>query len=368
MVNFYSVMSAKLERKHEQYKGIDIEVYYHKDHHMNIDRMIESVRDSIDYFTVNFGPYQHKQMRIIEFPGYQTFAQSFANTVPYSEKIGFITDLRDPENIDPVYYVTAHEVAHQWWGHQVGAANVQGSAIISESLSQYSALMVMEKKYGEDKIRKFLKYELDRYLRGRTVEFLEEMPLMRSENQQYIHYRKGSVVMMSLKDRLGETRLNEALKGFLQQYKYQSTPYPTTVDLVRYINQDTNEQEQQFVSNLFEHITLYDLKTTEVAIAEQVDENGYYDVTLTIEAKLQRADGQGQETEVAFNDTVDIGLFSADPDNLAADNSVLYLQKHPIKTGTNVIELKVKEKPLYAGVDPFIKLVDRDSGDNIKKL
>lgn len=368
MVNFYSVMSAKLERKHEQYQGIDIEVYYHKDHHMNIDRMIESVRDSIDYFTLNFGPYQHKQMRIIEFPGYQTFAQSFANTVPYSEKIGFITDLRDPENIDPVYYVTAHEVAHQWWGHQVGAANVQGSAIISESLSQYSALMVMEKKYGEDKIRKFLKYELDRYLRGRTVEFLEEMPLMRSENQQYIHYRKGSVVMMSLKDRLGEARLNKALQGFLQEYKYQSAPYPTTVDLVRYINQDTNEQEQQFVSNLFEHITLYDLKTTEVVIAEQADENGYYNVAMTVEAKLQRADGQGQETEVPFSDSIDIGLFSADPDDLTADNPVLYLKKHAIQSGTNVIELKVKEKPLYAGVDPFIKLVDRDSGDNIKKL
>lgn len=57
--------------------------------------------------------------------------------------------------------MTAHEVAHQWWGHQVGAANVQGSAIISESLSQYSALMIMEKKYGPEKIRKFLKYELD---------------------------------------------------------------------------------------------------------------------------------------------------------------------------------------------------------------
>ncbi|ATC93082.1 ABC transporter permease/M1 family aminopeptidase [Pseudoalteromonas tunicata] len=368
MVNFYSVMSAKLERKHEQYKDIDIEVYYHKDHGMNVDRMIESVRDSIDYFTANFGPYQHKQMRIIEFPGYQSFAQSFANTVPYSEKIGFITDLRDPENIDPVYYVTAHEVAHQWWGHQVGAANVQGSAIISESLSQYSALMIMEKKYGEDKIRKFLKYELDRYLRGRTVELLEEMPLMRSEDQQYIHYRKGSVVMMSLKDRLGETRLNHALKAFLAHYQYQSSPYPTTLDLMAYINQDTTESEKQFVSNLFEYITLYDLKTTDVAIAEQVDANGFYDVTLTVEAKLQRANGQGKETEVAFSDKVDIGLFNADPDDLTVGSNVLYLEKHTIKSGTNVISIKVKEKPLYAGVDPFIKLVDRDSGDNIKKL
>ncbi|WP_445947304.1 ABC transporter permease/M1 family aminopeptidase [Shewanella sp.] len=366
MVNFYSIMSAQLSAKKEQYKGIDIEVYYHPYHAMNVDRMIESVRDSIDYFSEHFGPYQHKQMRIIEFPGYRAFAQSFANTVPYSEEIGFITDLRDPENIDPVYYVTAHEVAHQWWGHQVGAANVQGSAIISESLSQYSALMIMEKKYGEDKLRKFLTYELDRYLQGRSVEIIEEMPFMRSENQQYIHYNKGSVVMMSIKDRLGEQRLNQALSSFLAAYRYQSTPYPTTRDLFSYITQDATEQEKVFITNLFEHITLYDLKTSNVLVA--ASENGEFDVTLTIDAKLIRADGQGLETEEAFEDHIDIGLFSENPENITGKNAILYLEKHLIKSGTNTITISLPSKPSFAGVDPFVRLVDRDSADNIYRI
>ncbi|WDE05117.1 ABC transporter permease [Thalassomonas viridans] len=372
MVNFYSIMSARLTAKKQQYKGIDIEVYYHPDHGMNVDTMIASVQDSIDYFSEHFGPYQHRQMRIIEYPGYRTFAQSFANTVPYSERIGFISDLRDAENIDPAYYVTAHEVAHQWWAHQVGAANVQGSAIISETLSQYGALMVMEKKYGQEKIRKFLKYELDRYLRGRSEEFLEEMPLLRSENQQYIHYRKGSVVMMSLKDRLGELKLNRALQGFLAEFKYQSNPYPTTLDLMAYIKREADEQERAFVSNLFEHISLYDLKTTDVKVVA-VDEGSdskeaLFDVTLTIEAALKQADGQGKETDVEFSDLVDIGLFNADPEDLSAQDYVLYLAKHAIKTGTNEITIRVKGKPEYAGVDPFVKLVDRDSADNIYRL
>ncbi|MGB0936466.1 MAG: ABC transporter permease/M1 family aminopeptidase [Colwellia sp.] len=368
MVNFYSIMSAELMSKKEVYKGISIEVYYDEKHDMNVDRMIESVRDSIDYFSENFGPYQHKQLRIIEFPGYRSFAQSFANTVPYSEKIGFISDLRDGEDIDPAYYVTAHEVAHQWWGHQVGAANVQGSAIISESLSQYSALMVMEKKYGKDKIRKFLKYELDSYLRGRSVEAIEEMPLLRSENQSYIHYRKGSVVMMSLKDKLGEQRMNSALKSFLQAYKYQSTPYPTTLDLMSYLNADTNENEKSFISNVFEYISLYDLKTTNAvmnAVEGSVDE---FDVTLTIEASLIRADGQGKETTLDFVDNIDIGVFSEDPENLSAEDFVLYLQKHEIKSGTNEITVRVKGDPKFVGVDPFVKLIDRDSADNLFKM
>ena len=62
--------------------------------------------------------------------------------------------------------MTAHEVAHQWWAHQEVPANVQGAEFITESLSEYSALMVLKQKYGDAKMRRFLKYELDRYLRA----------------------------------------------------------------------------------------------------------------------------------------------------------------------------------------------------------
>ena len=41
-----------------------------------------------------------------------------------------------------------------------------------ETMAQYSALMVMEEEYGPELMRKFLKYELDRYLRGRGDELI----------------------------------------------------------------------------------------------------------------------------------------------------------------------------------------------------
>lgn len=366
MVNFYAFLSARLEKKLEMYKGINIEVYYHKTHDMNIDRMIDSTKASIDYFSKAFGPYQHKQLRVIEFPRYRAFAQSFANTVPYSEDIGFISDLRDENEIDFVYYVTAHELAHQWWGHQVGAANVQGSQIIVESLSQYSALMVMEKKYGPEKLRKFLKYELDRYLRGRTSEILEEMPLMRAEDQAYIHYRKGSVAMMSVRDRLGEERMNSALKTFLEKFKYKNDPFPTTLDLINEFNAVASADEQAFIKDLFEDITLYDLRAEKIeAVAK---ENGKHEVTLTVNAKRFTADGKGVETEAEMDEWVDIVLFSDDPESLTADKLVIYQNKHKLTKGENTITIEVDEKPKFAGVDPFVKLVDRDTEDNVIRL
>jgi ABC-2 type transport system permease protein len=366
MVNFFSVMSANLEKKVVEHDGINIEVYYHKNHSWNVDRMIESSQDSLDYFQQVFSPYQHKQLRIIEFPGYRSFAQSFANTVPYSENIGFISDLRNPEDIDPVYYVTAHEVAHQWWGHQLNAANVQGSAILSETLSQYSALMVIKKKYGEIKLRKFLTHELDRYLRGRSAERIEEMPLLRAENQQYIHYQKGSIVMMALVNKLGEERLNQALQALLNEYQFREDLYPTTLDLVRHLDNVSNEAEQAYIQDLFTQITVYDLRAKEV-IKEEL-EDGKTKVTLTVSAQQFSADGKGKETEQPFAKEVEIVLFSKDPNNFAIENKVIYKGLHAIKSGDTVIELIVDEMPNFAGIDPFVRFIDRDTGNNIIKL
>ena len=91
---------------------------------------------SLDYYTHNYGKYYHKQCRIIEFPRYASFAQAFPGTMPYSEGIGFIVDLRKvtKEDIDQVYYVVAHEMAHQYWAHQLCGANMQGSEMMSDCL------------------------------------------------------------------------------------------------------------------------------------------------------------------------------------------------------------------------------------------
>ncbi|RZG13354.1 hypothetical protein EXT47_16950 [Pseudoalteromonas sp. CO342X] len=368
MLHFYNILSMDLEVKQEEYKGIALEVYYHKDHAWNVDTMLQSTKDSIDYFTREFGPYQHKQMRIIEFPRYRDFAQSFANTVPYSENIGFLTDTRNPDNINVPYYVTSHELAHQWWAHQVIGANVEGSNILSEMLSQYSAIMVMKEKYGEHNLRKFLKYELDTYLSGRGSDPYEERALSRTIGQQYIHYNKGSVVMLALHDLLGETRLNSALRSFLNNYRFRTDIYPTTLDFLTYLKAGASEQEQVFIEDQFNAITLYELKLAGVEVQEATQAGELHTVTLTVEAAKKHADGEGNEEEIPLNQEIDIALFSADPNNIQSDETLLYLQKHTITSGENKIELKVTELPKFAGVDPFVKLIDKKTADNIKSL
>lgn len=361
MMNFHAYLSGRWDVRKGDYKGLPIEVYHDPRHGYNVDRMIDSAKKSLDYFEQNFAPYQHRQLRIIEFPGYADFAQSFANTIPYSETIGFITDLRDSEEIDYVFYVTAHEVAHQWWAHQVSGANVQGATMLSESLAQYSALMVMEREYGRDRMRQFLRYELDRYLAGRGSETLAELPLYRVENQSYIHYQKGALAFYRLREEIGEDALNRALRRFLKQEAYQPAPYPRSVDLLVLLREEAPPDQHAMIEDLFEKITIYDNRVESATARRRAD--GRYEVRLDLRAAKTHADGQGRETPSALGDWMEVGVFSADP---AA--RPLYLKRHRITDEAFTLDVVVDAKPDSAGLDPYNKLIDRISDDNLRKV
>ena len=366
MLNFYAYLSARWKVKKDHYKSIPIEVYYDPKHPYNVDRMIQASKESLAYYEANFTPYQHRQLRIVEFPGYQSFAQSFANTIPYSESLGFITDLRDNNDIDYVTYVTAHEIGHQWWAHQVIGANVQGATVLSESLAQYSALMVLEHKYGRQKMRRFLKSELDGYLSGRGTERLEELPLYRVENQQYIHYQKGSLVFYRLREELGEARLNAALRAFLQAKAFQQPPYTTSAELLDFIRAQATPEQQTLITDLFEKLSFYDNRVTGAIAKKRAD--GKYEVTLDLHAAKLYASGRGTETPGKLGDWIEVGVFAQGPSGKEADEKVLYLKRVYITQENPKLVVVVDQQPYEAGFDPYNKLIDRVSTDNRKRV
>lgn len=368
LMNFFSIQSARyaIARDTVQLGGTTTElaIYYHPGHDYNIARMFDAMKLSLTLFSEAFSPYQFRQARILEFPSYANFAQSFANTIPYSENLGFLSKLADPDKVDTVTYVTAHEIAHQWWGHQVVSSSQQGGSFIVESLAQYSALLVMEKLYGPEQMRRFLKYELDRYLRARGGEVLEELPLARVENQGYIHYQKGSLALWWLKEVAGAEAVNRALARFVREYAFKAAPYPNSLDLLRHLRREAGPQHDQLITDLFEKITLVDVKATAPKAVARAD--GRWDLSFTVHARKVYADGKGVETEAPLDEAFDIGVFSAEPGKRGyTAKDVLWLQRQRIRSGTQQITVTVDRKPAFAGVDPYNKRIDRNSDDNV---
>ncbi len=364
--NFYSFISAAYKVVREEWNGVKIEVYYHPEHEWNVQKMLKSVRKSLEYCSTNFGPYAHKQARIIEFPRVARFAQAFPGTMPYSEGIGFIANLSNPDDIDMVYYIVAHEMGHQWWAHQVLGANMQGATLLSETMAQYTALMLMEKEYGRDMMRKFLKYEMDRYLRSRGSELLKERPMLTVEGSQgYIHYRKGSVVMYYLKEMIGEEAINKALRKLVQQYAYAQPPYPTSYALVDAFREQTPPEYQYILKDLFEDITLFSNRALSASATKRSD--GKYDVTLEVESKKFKADAKGNEVEVKLDDWIEIGAF-AKPAKGKKYGATLHRERVKFTEGKRKFQFVTDEYPEQVGIDPFVLLMDRVPDDNMKKL
>jgi aminopeptidase N len=242
---------------------------------------------------------------------------------------------------------------------------MQGVTVTSETLAQYSALMVMKKLYGKDKIRRFLKYELDNYLSGRKGDAIGEQPLYRVENQGYVHYRKGSLVMYLLQERLGEAAVNRALARFIQTWKFKGAPFHRSVDLITELRKEATTPEQQaLITDLFEKITIYDLKAKEAKTAKLA--NGLWQTSISIEAAKYYADAKGNEKSAPLAESIEIGLFGGRPGIGAfGKNDVVSIERKPVKNGVQTIVVTSKIKPKFAGVDPYNFYIDKNSDDNV---
>lgn len=373
MMPFFNIVSARYEVLKDKTsipltdsteREVALEIYYHKGHEYNLGSMMKGMKQSFAYYSENFSPYQFRQMRILEFPRYASFAQSFANTVPFSEAIGFMVEVEEEDDVDVTFFVTAHELAHQWWGHQLFPANVQGSGVLSETLSQYSALMVMKHEYPQEHIQEFLKEELYRYLRGRTSEQKKEVPLALAENQNYIHYGKGANIMYALQDYIGEDSVNIALKRFVNDWgidSYQRNGrYATTIDLIGYLRAVAPDSMQNVVSDFFERIILFENKVEQVDYT-RVGES--YTVNLTLSTKKMESDSVGLSHPTKIDDWIDVGIYA---ENDEGEEKLIYLKKHRFDQEETTLKIEVDQKPSKVGVDPLNILIDRNPKDNTK--
>jgi ABC-2 type transport system permease protein len=353
-----AVFSARYAVRKDHWNDIALQVLHHSDHGYDVDRMLVSIKAALDYYTRTFGPYQFQDLRIAEEPPYSINARAHVTTVAFAEQ-NFITRDR-PGEVDQTFFGTAHEVAHSWWGGQVRPAAVRGGPMLSETLANYSAMMLTERFLGPEQARRVYDYQMDRYL-SRRAAFSRDVPLVEVEDQPHISYGKGAVAMYTLREQIGDQAVNTALRRFLAKYRDSGPPYPTSLDLLMALRSVTPDSLEYLLTDLFKTVTLWNVKT-ERAMVENTS-TGEYRVTLDVSAKKMRADSIGDECEVPMNDYVEIGVFA--PRKGEGLGAPLYLQRHRIHSGRQTIQITVPREPSRAGIDPYRKLIERDRGDNV---
>ncbi|HEU4559032.1 MAG TPA: M1 family aminopeptidase [Longimicrobium sp.] len=364
VLNFYGILSARYEVHESTWNGVRLQLLFHPGHDFNRERMLRSTRASLDYYTRNFGPYPHPQLKLVEFPRYEDFARAYPGMIVFGEGASVLTRV-GAGTFDSPFMLTAHEVAHQWWGHQVMGADVQGSQMLSETLAQYGAMMVMEKELGSRPVHQFLQTMHIEYLNRRGTHANPEVPLMLTGDHDHLHYRKGAVAMYALRDIIGEARVNAALRRVVERHGYRGPPFPTTLDLHRELAAVTPDSLRYLLTDLLETITVWDLAATG-ARAEPAG-GGAWRVMLSVRTAKLRSDSVGNHTEVPMNDWVEIGVFGADPNGETLGRP-LYLRKHRLRAGQQTVTVTVPGRPTLAGIDPFHKLLTRNKEEMDEKI
>ena len=330
----------------------------------------------------------------MEFP-YASFAQSFAGTIPFSENIGFVRDPGDKEDnasIDLATYVTMHEIGHQWFGHQIVPANVEGFNVLSEGLTENAAMTAYERTYGWQKARRVLENRsIQQYLTGRTLDSAKEPPLATAGgNQRYIIYSKASWVFWGLKQYIGEDEMQGAIRNLLADYGGTGSPYPTTIELIDHLRLAAGPDYQQLITDYFERLTFWDMEfnNDETRLSKTASGKFKVDVTFNLDKQIASSetgravsiledeyakpedaeddsDAKGDLIRKAetLNEWIEIGFYDHDPGDTLGDDW-LKLERVHITEALTKLSFELDTQPSYIVLDPRRLLIERNVDDN----
>jgi hypothetical protein len=224
-------------------------------------------------------------------------------------------------------------------------------------------MMVLETSYGEAMARDFYDDVMKAYLSGRSVYTNREVPLLDVVDQSFVYYMKGAVAMYTMRERLGADVVNGALRRFRDRYSGPNAPPPTSRALYAELVAVTPDSLKPLLSDLFEQITLWDVRTDSVRAVP--DGAGAWRVTLHVDASKARADSVGRQVPVAMDDLVEIGVFAGEAGGARGPGEPLYLRQHRVRSGRQTITVSVPRRPARAGADPYRKLIERERDDNV---
>jgi tetratricopeptide (TPR) repeat protein len=191
------------------------------------DEILKTVTDSLTYFEDLFGPYPLDEMTVVTVP--RGFSQAMLGFVTLSSVMMLDLDFWNLLfGLEDRRTVIAHEIAHQWWGHQVGWTSYRDQWI-SEAMANYAALLYARKKldwkgrYGLGPTSGWLDTLTDTTADGRVIESLGPVVLGQrlfssrsGDAYQAIVYHKGAVILDMLSRTLGEENFPKVLKQIVK--------------------------------------------------------------------------------------------------------------------------------------------------------
>jgi ABC-2 type transport system permease protein len=349
---------------------VGIEIYYNPAQGANLDRYIKAYKDGLTYYAAAYGSYPYHSIRQVELSNYGPRNAATTAMNLYAEANGWNAHFTGPEDYDYLHFDVTRALAQQWWRYQVAPNKTVGSLVLSEGLASYDALVMNEKKYGVENIRRYLQDQIWPYtiIRRRLTE--REHPLL-TANFWFEWSSKAGVVMYGLRDLIGEDSINKALREFRDTYAFRPRgPYAGANDLYDVLKRHVPDSLQYYLDDTWKKVTFYDNKILG-ASAVKTGRPNEYAVTIRVNIDKSYRDDKGNDVPaVGMKDYIEIAVLGADAKD--ADGRTvqrfLHRKKYWLTQGEHTIKVTVTGEPKAAAVDPFNVLIDQNVWDNYKRI
>jgi hypothetical protein len=257
--NLFAIQSANYVVKREQIQldngPVELEIYHLPGFTRNLTAIMTAMRTSLQTFSKLYGPYPFGVLRIVQTPSYGAVdiaAQAYAGTVPFYEDGGWL-QIIDPSNkSDELSQITAHEVAHMWWGHQIVPSMHPGALVLTEGLAEMTSWIALAKLFPQEAVRAHLVPAKSTYEFYRGKETTGEPTLSNMETQRYLAYGKAPIALFTMREAMGPTSFDAALGSFFMRYTSADRPYPTIEDLLDTLKSAAGPELHLLIEQLFD--------------------------------------------------------------------------------------------------------------------
>ncbi len=278
-VRFFNIAGGPLERL----DGAGSNIFHSPRHPWNLKTMSEALDASREHYSKWFGEYPRRDLRLTEFPGLAGYAQGFPGNITFSESIGFLTKPGGDDQVDLVFFVTAHEAGHQWWGNMLMPGKGPGGNILSEGLANLSALLLTLEKRGDEQRQRMLRQWEDDYANSRSADSERPMVLISGTRpgDQTVTYDKAGWVFFMMMEVMGRDAMLDGLKDFIRTYQ-DGPDYPLLQDLVVLLRRHAKDLPayDTFTRQWFEQVVLPEFKLWDLKVAKGADGQWIVDGTL----------------------------------------------------------------------------------------
>jgi hypothetical protein len=210
---------------------VKVEIDYHPEHSVNLTHFQAALKDGLRYFSRAFGDYPYDRLSLVEASMYMFREHVSPGLIAIPENVGWQADLRDSAAFDYPYYVTAYELATQWWGQTLAPNGTLASGIINNGVPRYATLALLAQRSDSSFVKKALQFFQWDYAWGHRMDFDGERPLINA-NKWYEWETRATLHLFTLAQTIGTDSLNNALRAFYTQWSLRSQgPYPGAHDL-----------------------------------------------------------------------------------------------------------------------------------------